>query len=314
MRYVIIRDDDTNAFTPVECLERLYRPFLDKGLPVNLATIPAVSRNAKMGNGNPEGFLLPGQKATKPEENAKPAAGAENVVAGSEKVTPAATQENEPAAEIPEAHHQSPENMPIGNNAQLVSYLKANRSYRIVQHGCHHDYWEFDCAEKGAVIGRLESGTQLLQEAGFPRPQTFVAPYDKLSRVSLREVASRFRVLSTGWYELRRLPYTWWPQYGFKKLRHSPHWRVGKTLLLSHPGCLLSCHRTYSTMLGGIFHYLQTQQLTVLVTHWWEYFRNGAADEPFIDFLHETAEYIATHPELEVISFEDLANGTIQLN
>jgi len=31
MRYVILRDDDTNAFTPVECLERLYRPFLERG-------------------------------------------------------------------------------------------------------------------------------------------------------------------------------------------------------------------------------------------------------------------------------------------
>ena len=42
MRYVILRDDDTNTFTPVECLERLYRPFLDLGLPVNLAVIPNV--------------------------------------------------------------------------------------------------------------------------------------------------------------------------------------------------------------------------------------------------------------------------------
>src|SRR3954463_52928 len=40
MRCVILRDDDTNALTPVECLEQLYRPFLDRGLPVNLAAIP----------------------------------------------------------------------------------------------------------------------------------------------------------------------------------------------------------------------------------------------------------------------------------
>ena len=58
MRYVIIRDDDTNALTPIECLERLYRPFLDCGLPVNLAVIPDVSTEAKMSDGRPEGFLL----------------------------------------------------------------------------------------------------------------------------------------------------------------------------------------------------------------------------------------------------------------
>src|SRR2546425_7136904 len=58
MRYVVLRDDDTNALTPVECLERLYRPFLDCGLPVNLAVIPDVSTEAKMSDGRPEGFLL----------------------------------------------------------------------------------------------------------------------------------------------------------------------------------------------------------------------------------------------------------------
>ena len=67
-------------------------------------------------------------------------------------------------------------------------------------------------------------------------------------------------------------------------------------------------------MLGGIIHYLNTQQLTVLVTHWWEYFRGPEADSEFIEFLHETASYVATHPELKAISFDDLASGEVQLN
>jgi len=292
MRYVIIRDDYTNALTPVACLERLYRPLLDRGLPVNLATIPAVTRKARMANGAPEGFL-----AAKMADEVKRA----------NNQTPGNAPE-------PNGNGNADETVPIGSNQDLVSYLLSNPGYRIVQHGCHHDYHEFDCEERVDVIRRLETGRTLLQEAGFPQPGTFVAPYDKLSRVSLQEVAARFRVLSTGWYELRRLPYSWWPQYGFKKLRKSPHWKVGNTLLLSHPGCLLSCNRTYSTMLGGIFHYLQTQKLTVLVTHWWEYFREGHPDEEFIDFLHETGMYLATHPELKVISFEDLANGSVELN
>src|SRR5205085_11531713 len=56
-RYVVLRDDDTNALTPPECLERLYRPFLDRSLPVNLATIPAVRTDAKRPDGQSEGFL-----------------------------------------------------------------------------------------------------------------------------------------------------------------------------------------------------------------------------------------------------------------
>ena len=57
MRTVIIRDDDTNALTPVECLEKLYRPFLARGLPVNLATIPEVRTNVRLPDGRPEGYL-----------------------------------------------------------------------------------------------------------------------------------------------------------------------------------------------------------------------------------------------------------------
>src|SRR5688572_8954405 len=57
-RFVIIRDDDTNAFTPPECLEQLYRPFLDRGFPVNLAAIPSVRRSARTPEGEPEGFLF----------------------------------------------------------------------------------------------------------------------------------------------------------------------------------------------------------------------------------------------------------------
>lgn len=270
MRYVILRDDDTNALTPVEYLERLYRPFLERGLPVNLAAIPEVATDATTADGEPEGFLVANGSHTE-------------------------------------------RTVPIGANPQLVEYLLDNPGYRIVQHGCHHDYLEFDRPERAELGRRLERGTERLLEAGFGRPQTFVAPYDKLSRSALLEVAARFRVLSAGWFELRRLPYAWWPRYAVKKARQAPHWRAGRMLLLSHPGCLLSCHRTYATMLGGIIHYLDTQQLTVLVTHWWEYFRDGKPDEAFIDFLHETGEYVATHPELEVISFGDLVDGRVAL-
>ena len=94
----------------------------------------------------------------------------------------------------------------------------------------------------------------------------------------------------------------------------TPHWQIGQTVLLSHPGCLLSAQRTYSTMLGGILHFLATQHLTVLVTHWWEYFPKAGPDEGFIGFLHETADYLATHPELKVISFDELVESRIPLN
>jgi hypothetical protein len=153
-----------------------------------------------------------------------------------------------------------------------------------------------------------------LLDAGFSRPKTFVAPYDKFSRAALRETAHRFRVVSSGWYELARVPLPWWPRYAWKKFRAAPHWRIGRTLLLSHPGCLLSCFRPYENILETIRAHIERQHVTVLVTHWWEYFREQTPDEAFIGLLHETADYFARRKDIKVISFSDLVTSQMPLN
>jgi hypothetical protein len=271
MRYVILRDDDTNALTPVECLEKLYRPFLARGLPVNLATIPDVRSDACTPDGKREGFLL-GAK-------------------GDEKGT-----------------------IPLAANAGLTGYLRANPGFKIVQHGCHHDPFEFDLHRRADIVRRFEHGAAALREAGLRPSVAFVAPHDKFSSVAYLEAARRFRVISSGWFEWRRVPPRWWPHYVWKKLARQRHWRVGETMLLSHPGCLLSYTRPPEWILPAIKRAVSERQLTVLVTHWWEYFRNGTPDEPFIKVLHDTAEYLATNPDISVISFDALAepaNGEV---
>ena len=268
MRTVVLRDDDTNALTPVECLERLYRPFLAHGLPVNLATIPEVRVDARTPTGEREGFLP-----------AKP----------------------NPAVET----------VPLAESRALTQYLRENPGYAIVQHGCYHDTFEFDRSERAEVVRRLDRGRQRLREAGFNHVSTFVAPHDRLSRVAYDEVARRFRCISTGWFELRRLPLSWRPRYILKKLSGRPHWRVGRTLLLSHPGCLLSYQRPFDPMLDEIKRAIARSDVTVLVTHWWEYFRGGKPNEAFIRALHRTAEYLANSPDIRVVTFDALARESV---
>ena len=274
MRYVIIRDDDTNALTPSEFLDRLYQPFLQRGMPVNLATIPNVNTEALHCDGGRELFLVAKKGPT-------------------------------------------PKYLPIGCNEQLVHYLKT-AGYKIIQHGCRHEFLnnrsEFDQDDGNEMARRLDEGRKFLMDAGFPCPKTFVAPYDKLTRISLREVSKRFSILSTGWYELKRLPLSWLPGYITKKLNHQTHWRVGNTLLLTHPGCHLSYHRPYDTMVKTIRESINSRRVTVLVTHWWEYFRDGTPDEAFIDCLHETAAYLGSQRDIKVISFSDLVTQNIPLN
>ncbi len=269
MHYVILRDDDTCALTPVECLEALYRPFLDRGLPVNLATIPNVCSDARRPNGQREGFL-----------------------------------QFSPGSSTPF--------IPIGQNRPLVDYLLGEPLYHILHHGYDHSLYEFDC-DASQAEHRLSAGAQRLLAAGFPTPHAFVAPYDRFSGAALRAVAARYPVISTGWFEWRRLPPAWWPAYLVKKLRRQPHWRIHDTLLLSHPGCLLSHHRPLPGMLDTIRRAVESQPLTVLVTHWWEYFHDNRPDTAFIATLHETADYLARTRDIRVISFADLATGRVTL-
>ena len=271
MRYVILRDDDANALTPVHCLERLYRPFLERGLPVNLAVIPNVRTDVTTPDRQPEGFLL-GHKGN----------GAKT--------------------------------LPIGGNQELVRYLLENSGFHLAQHGYHHERFEFDCANAVESRRRFEDGQRLMKEAGFATPQTFIAPHDRFSRASLGEAARRFRVVSTGWLEAGRMPLPWWPKYALGKFSGASHWRAGCAALLTHPGCLLSRNRPLDSMIENIRQQIDSRRLTVLVTHWWEYFPNGQADEQFIGVLHETAAYLASRRDLAVVSFDDVAAGAVPLN
>lgn len=270
-RYVILRDDDTNALTPPDCLEQLYRPFLDRGLPVNLAVIPNVRTDITYGQNILEGFLCM-RNGTK------------------QKV------------------------VPIGANRELLDYLLANPGYRFAQHGYTHEFVKGDCEfehhHRQDLAHRLENGRKLLLEAGLGAPETFVAPYDRFTRTSLAEVSSRFRIISAAWFELGRLPVAWWPRYLWKKVTRQSHWHNGRSLLLSHPRCFLSFRRPYATMFDEIRRCIAGRPLTVLVTHWWEFFHDQRPDQAFIGILHQLAEHLAQSDDIRVIGFDEVGQGT----
>lgn len=85
------------------------------------------------------------------------------------------------------------------------------------------------------------------------------------------------------------------------------------TLLLTHPGCLLSHAKPLDTMFDRVRAEIASRPLTVLVTHWWEYYREMKPDLEFIAVLHRVADYLANEPGVHVISFADLATGRVTL-
>jgi P2-related tail formation protein len=67
-------------------------------------------------------------------------------------------------------------------------------------------------------------------------------------------------------------------------------------------------------MLESVKKQVESQRLTVLVTHWWEYFRDGNPDTAMLEILHATAEWLASNPNVRVISFDDLTRGHAALD
>jgi hypothetical protein len=271
MHYVILRDDDTCAFTPPGYLDQLYRPFLDRGMPVSLAVIPEVRTDAR----SPEGTL--------------------------EKFITVGSGPSGPVASMAQAR-------------KLVDYLAAEPGYHVAQHGCHHDLFEFGSTDREDLSRRLDSGLRALLEAGIARPIAFVAPYDRISRPAFLEIAARCRLISTGWFEAGRIPLGWYPSYLAKKLLGHPHWRHSETYLLSHPGCLLSYKRERSTMLDNVRRAVLGSKLTVLVNHWWEFYRDGTPDDELIGMLHEVAQWLSSATDVRVVSFADVASGAVPIS
>ena len=267
MRYVILRDDDANALTPPHMLERLYRPFLDRGFPVHLAVIPEVRADVRRTDGVIEGFLTGDARG-------------------------------------------QPRSIPIAENAALLDYVRAEPCYRIVQHGLRHeligDRFEFDREDRRDIVDRLTRGRERLREAGLGDPITFVAPQDRMTRVSFLAVAERYQIVSTGWFSLANTPRRYWANYLFtKKLLRKNHFRFGGCTFFSHPGCILSYQRDPQTILPALKREILSRAVTVVVSHHWEYFAGGTENGPLLEALAELLSWLVARRDIRVVTFDE---------
>lgn len=268
MKYVILRDDDVNATTPVWKLEMLYRPFLARGLDVHLAMIPAVKMNIRRRDGFREAFL----DCPEPDDDRE---------------------------------------KPIAENPKLLEYLRHNPAYIPVVHGFHHAFidgsFEFNRDEPEDIARRLDNGLALFKSAGLGRPEAFVAPQDQCSRAAVIEIMKRFRILSLQYLNRHRLPLRYWPTYfRQKKSQSRRHFRLGTSIILSHPGCLLSRDKATRGMLDRLLQSLRDDDVTVIVSHHWEFFYpNDTVNVALIEVLHAFAEYLGTASDVRVIRMEE---------
>ncbi len=264
MHYVMIRDDDANAFTDAAFLEWLYAPFVERGMPVHLAVVPEVDPTVLGPDGDREGFL--------------PSALPSSVL----NVTP------------------------VAQNDALCRLVADEELYVVLQHGLHHAYvnggYEFDHDDTQDLRARVIRGHKLLIAAGLGEPAGFVAPQDKVSKSGLKILCENFKVVSSGWYALRRLPKRMRAHYLVQcRLQRKEHWTFRGTSLLSHPGCILSYTRDAQSILPELKRQILSRSLTVVVSHHWEYVRGGTQNRPMIQALHDLAPWLESRKDIQVI-------------
>ncbi len=253
MKYILIRDDDVNFFTCRDMLEEVYGFIFENDIPINFSVIPAVNSAAKtescnFGAGSPEPFL--------PRD-----------VAGEDK------------------------QFPITGNPGLLHFLNSIRKKEFLLHGFEHagksGRYEFESEDRNVIEDKLIKGMDIFEKAFGVIPETFVAPQDKYSRTAFAQIKSRFKTLSLGWVDSGRIPFALYCRYLQMKLMHRNYICDGKFLITEHPGCMFSRFKDVNETSRKLDDYIAGHEITVIVTHHWEFFDNGVLNRELINAFRQ---------------------------
>jgi hypothetical protein len=277
MKLAAIRDDDISFFTKPALLERVHGPLLEKAIPINIAAVPFVSANVKLRHEKLKGDYEPF---------------------------------------IPPEYRGRDECFEIGGNKALVDFVRRHPAIHVAQHGYSHAYVdgarEFEIADSARISEMISEGARIIEKAFGVRPAFFVAPWDSISRAAFAALARSFEGISTGWLSKDSVPLTWLPKLLVKKLAHRNYILAGKTLVVEHPGCILSKFTPPQEIRQRVLQYIENSEVAVLTTHHWEYFgEDGAPNEPLLAAYHAVVAELAGRSDVRLASFAEIRTALI---
>lgn len=279
MTYVVIRDDDICAFTKVSWLKKLYQPLLDENLPFCFSVIP-----------NVRGDVSDHQENNKYWKNKR--------------------TEFEPF--IPPEIRGTAKNFHISENQEVVKFIENNSNIEIAQHGYCHEVVdgerEFRVEDKESLAWKIENGLEILSKTFTQKPNFFVPPWDAVSNTALHLLRNNFKGLSCSRYPHKILPKTLLPKFAHKKFSNKRFLFWQDFLILEHPATYLSLFNDPGWMVEQVENAVQTNDVLVLVNHYWEYFFDWR-DEPdagYFDAWHKILKYLISGDGIKIVSFNKL--------
>jgi len=223
---------------------------------------------------------------------------------------------------IPDHAEDSSELFPIGENEELVEYLRdriSEGSVSIMQHGfSHEDFangFEFEACPNPAE--RLRRGRKHLEGVFNTEISTFVPPHDRLSRSATRAVANEgLDILTSFGYWPHRRPFTMRSANNFLKLaafrlKHGETLRYPGRLSFNdhfeHPSYSFDRDVTDGMIKEGIDFTSRMNGTTCIGYHYWD-----LIDEGRISSFHGIVEYCLDDETVRLVFDDELFRSAVR--
>jgi hypothetical protein len=279
LKFIIIRDDDTNFFTPAGFIRQIYQTLLDNQLPFSLSVIPNVRADVYRRHNR-----ISDDSANSPEYEPF--------------IAPSARGEKL--------------NYSVADNKELIDLINQYPQIECLQHGYSHEYFadgttEFTSSDVHEINKKLEKGCHILQTAFKKRPKVLVPPWDTVSHTALSCIQLNYSGLYVAKYPHSILPVSYWPKFLTKKLYKRSFLMFRKLLILDHDGQFLTSGRTPETILSRVEELLDQNDIVQLVNHFWEFFPDWSHGHAYLlRMWKEVLEYLISRQDVRIVSFDEL--------
>jgi hypothetical protein len=278
MKYVVIRDDDISYFTKPETLAKVYGRLFEENKPVNFAVVPKITSDIK----TPSYSLY------------------------------WTREKNEYDPIIPPRFRGCNEDFPLGENREIVEFIRSLENCEVLQHGLTHGLidgvQEFRINDEKEIKRRANLGSDLLEECFHSKPSFFVAPWNNISSETIHFLKSHYKGLSVGSLD-PRLAIKFCDAYIKKTLLARNYLFYGTLLIIERSGYQLSRFYSPDSILSKVRKKIETNKIVVLVNHHWEYFFDWSQlDQPFFDAWQGVTEYLLQKEDLHFLTFSELYN------
>ncbi|MBI4014457.1 MAG: hypothetical protein HY365_00710 [Candidatus Aenigmarchaeota archaeon] len=277
MKTVIIRDDDTHAFTSSALLDKIYGPsFFRRGFNVSVSVIPMLDTSARIGSKN-NSFYRRGYEY-------------EPFI---------------PKSRINSGFHD------FRKNSAVSVWLK-KKSVEPCLHGYSHDIRDFSSPNYTKMKEMLARGKSIVEGATKRKVRVFVPPHERLSKSGWRAVAdSGFRIFRNVIRPLKdavvSVPLG---EYGLSHVRGNflygynglVQYKSNKELGTMNP-YLFSCFWDLKQSFEDACKKFDSSHVFIMANHHWEFLINTKMHRYWSDFV----DYMAQHDFASMTASEAFA-------